>query len=118
LRASPCDGLEIPRGERPGAAPGTVETWFVEGYGVVACEPNGVLNLNRYLPVSIGQVRLVRRFEMGTEGAVTFECGFSDALSLELDGQAILSGASATFCITNQDNIGGGGGQRLCTQES
>jgi hypothetical protein len=92
LRASPCDGLEIPHGQVPRAAPGTIEAWFVEGYGVVACEPNGVLNLNRYLPVSIGQVRLVRRFEMGTEGAVTFKCGFSDTLSLELDGQEVFSG--------------------------
>lgn len=92
LRASPCDGQGIPRGEVPRAAPGTVEAWFVEGYGVVACEPHGVLNLNRYLPASVGQVRLVRRFEIGAQGAVTFECGFSDALSLELDGQAILSG--------------------------
>ena len=100
LHILPCDGLDIPCGEMPSAAEGacpepaegTVEAWFAEGYGVVPCEPNGVLNLNRYLPVSIGQVRLVRRFDMGAEGAVTFECGFSDALSLELDGQEVFSG--------------------------
>jgi hypothetical protein len=92
LRVSTCDGLDIPRGEMPGVAEGTVEAWFVEGYGVVTCEPNGVVNLNRYLPVSVGEVRLTRRFETPGEGAVTFEFGFSDALSLELDGQVIFSG--------------------------
>jgi len=92
LQVSTCDGLDIPRGEMPGVTEGTVEAWFVEGYGVVTCEPNGVINLNRCLPVSVGEVRLVRRFETPEGGAVTFELGFSDALSLELDGQVIFSG--------------------------
>ncbi|MFB0535595.1 MAG: hypothetical protein ACETWR_11495 [Anaerolineae bacterium] len=92
LRVSACDGQDIPRGEMPSAAEGTVEAWFVEGYGVVTCEPNGVLNLNRYLPISMGEVRLARRFEMSEGGPMTFEFGFSDALSLELDGQVIFSG--------------------------
>ena len=92
LRVSTCDGLDIPPGEIPSAAEGTVESWFVEGYGVVTCEPNGVLNLNRYLPVSLSNVRLIRRFEMPEEETVTFEFGFSDALSLELDGQVIFDG--------------------------
>jgi len=92
LRVSTGDGLDIPQGEMPSAAEGTVEAWFMEGYGVVVCEPNGVLNLNRYLPISLGEARLTRRFEMSEEGAVRFEFGFSDALSLELDGQVIFSG--------------------------
>ena len=92
LRGSTCAGTDIPRGEMPSVAEGTVEAWFVEGYGVVTCEPNGVINLNRYLPVSLGEARLVRRFETPEGGAVTFDFGFSDALSLELDGQVIFSG--------------------------
>ena len=40
----------------------------------------------------MGEVRLIRRFEMPQEGEVTFEFGFSDVLSLELDGQVIFSG--------------------------
>ena len=92
LRVSTCDELDIPQGEIPSAAKGTVEAWFAEGYGVVICEPNGVLNLNRYLPTSLGEVHLIRRFETSEEGPVTFEFGFSDALSLELDGQVIFSG--------------------------
>ena len=92
LRVSTCDGLNIPRGENPSAAEGAVEAWFAEGYGVLTCEPNGVLNLNRYLPISLGEVRLTRRFETREAGMVTFEFGFSDALSLELDGKVIFSG--------------------------
>jgi hypothetical protein len=92
LRVSTCDGLDVPHGEMPSAAEGTVEAWFVEGYGVVTCEPNGVTNLNRYLPISLGEVRLIRRFETPEGGAVAFEFGFSDALSLVLDGQVIFSG--------------------------
>jgi hypothetical protein len=91
LRVSTCDGLDIPHGEMPSAAAGTVEAWFVEGYGVVTCEPNGVVNLNRCLPISLGEARLIRRFET-QGGAATFEFGFSDALSLDLDGQVIFSG--------------------------
>jgi len=91
LRVSTCDGLDISQGEMPSAAEDAVGAWFVEGYGVVTCEPNGVLNLNRYLPISLGEVRLTRRFET-QGGKVTFEFGFSDALSLELDGQVIFSG--------------------------
>ena len=92
MHVSTCDGLDVPHGEKPSAAEGTVGAWFVEGYGVVTCEANGTINLNRYLPASMGKVRLNRRFEMPEEEAVTFEFGFSDALSLELDGQVIFSG--------------------------
>lgn len=92
LRVSTCEQIDAPNGEVPSAAEGSVRAWFVEGYGVVTCEPNGVLNLNRYLPVSLKRVRLTRRFEIVEEGEVTFEFGFSDVLSLELDGQEIFCG--------------------------
>ena len=92
LRVSPCDGLDAPPGEVVAAAAGTVRAWFVDGYGAVAAEPSGAINLNRYLPISLGEVRLSRRFEMAGGGPVRFEFGFSDALTLELDGQAIFSG--------------------------
>ena len=73
-------------------APGTLMEWFLEGYGVVACEPSGILNLNRYLPVSVEQVRLVREIEMLADGNLTFSIGFSDVLSLQVDEQVIFSG--------------------------
>jgi hypothetical protein len=95
LRVSTCDGLDAPRGEIPSVAASVVRGWFVEGYGIVTCEPNGALNLNRYLPTSLEEARLTRRFKMAKEGEVVFEFGFSDVLSLELDGQVIFSGEHA-----------------------
>jgi hypothetical protein len=92
LRVAPCDGGEIPTGEAPSAPAGAVGAWFVEGYGVAACEPNGVLNLNRCLPASLKEAWLVRRFEMDAAGEVLLHFGFSDALALELDGQAVFQG--------------------------
>ncbi|MDY6878323.1 MAG: hypothetical protein SWK90_19255 [Chloroflexota bacterium] len=92
LRISTFNEMDAPRGEMPHAPAGAVEAWFAEGYGAVACEPNGVLNLNRYLPALLGEVRLTRRFEMPEEGEVTFECGFSDGLSLALDGEKVFEG--------------------------
>ena len=92
LRVSNGNGADIPRGEMPSAAEGSLDAWFLEGYGAVTCEPNGVINLNRFLPMSLGEVRLTRRFEIPESGDVTFEFGFSDALALEVDGQMIFSG--------------------------
>ena len=92
LRVSTCDELDVQPGEMPGTTEGMVTAWFVEGYGAVHCEPNGALNLNRYLPVPAGEAHLVRRFELREGGEVTSAFGLSDALSLELDGQEIWSG--------------------------
>jgi hypothetical protein len=92
LRVATCDGLDSPPVEPPAIPEGTVEAWFAEGYGVVTCEPHGVLNLNRYLPAALGEIRLTRRFETAAEGTARFEFGLSDTLCLELDGQVIFSG--------------------------
>jgi len=102
LHVSTCTELHAPQGEIPTAAEGTVDAWFVDGYGVVTCEPNGVTNLNRYLPTSSGERHMIRRFEMRAEGAVTFEFGFSDALSLELDGQVIFGGENTFKGFANR----------------
>jgi hypothetical protein len=83
---------DVPAGVLPAAPAGAVTSWFVEGYGVVEAEPNGVVNLNRLLSPSVGAVRLVRRLELMTEGEVEFDLGYSDALSLELDGQVVHHG--------------------------
>ena len=76
LRIATCAGEDIPPGEPPALPGGTVEAWFAEGYGVVACEPNGVLNLNRYLPAALGEMRLTRRFEIVESGTIRFDFGF------------------------------------------
>lgn len=66
--------------------------WFLEGYGVVKCEPQGSVNINRYLPVSVGEVQLSRRFETAADGEVEIQFGFSDTLALKLDGEVIYEG--------------------------
>ena len=93
LQVSECTAVEEPpQGESPRVPAEMVEAWFLDGYGVVECEANGVLNLNRFIPVSLEEVRLIRRFRMEQEGPAIFEFGFSDALSLELDGEEMFHG--------------------------
>jgi hypothetical protein len=67
----------------------------VDGFGLVACEPSGMLNLNRHLPASLGQVTLRRRFELPAAAEVELAFGFSDELSLAVDGEAVFSGTNA-----------------------
>jgi len=69
-----------------------VMEWFLEGYGALACEPGGILNLNRYLPVTVREVHLVREIEMVEAGDFTFRVGFSDVLALQVDGEVIFTG--------------------------
>ena len=92
LAISPRDAVDVPCGEMPGISKHTLETWFAKGYGVVTCEANGILNLNRFLPASLGKIRLSRTFEMSEESETTFQFGFSDALSLALDEQVLFEG--------------------------
>ena len=91
LRVLTPIGLNVPRRQIPTAPAGAAESWFAEGFGVVSCEPHGLLNLNRFLPVSAGEVRLIRRFSIPKGGPVRLEFGFSDSLSLELDGEVVFS---------------------------
>ncbi|MBN2550310.1 MAG: hypothetical protein JXB15_14190 [Anaerolineales bacterium] len=71
---------------------GMVSEWFLEGFGMLSCEPNGILNLNRYLPVSTTVAHLQREIELEQEGELTFTLGFSDELSLRIDDQEIYHG--------------------------
>jgi hypothetical protein len=94
LRISPCRQLPEAPWEPPPAPEGVMHEWFVEGFGVVACEPGGVLNLNRYLPVSAGEVHLTRQFEALCAGELELRLGFSDELTLELDGEVVFEGSN------------------------
>jgi hypothetical protein len=98
LRISACSARDLPAAAAPplpdGPA-GAVDAWFVEGYGCVACEPGGRLVLNRYLPATMGQAQLTRRFETG-DGEVVLRFGYSDTLSLALDGREVYGG-TCTF---------------------
>ena len=70
----------------------TVDEWFLEGFGVVDTEPNGILNLNRYLPVSEHEVSLIREVEVRRDGKFNFSVGFSDQLTLKIGDEVIFSG--------------------------
>jgi hypothetical protein len=94
LRVSPCRAFPAVDVEAPGRAPDVIGEWFVDGFGGVACEPNGVLNLNRYLPAALGEVRLIRRFEAIAAGEVELDFGFSDELSLALDDAEVFRGSN------------------------
>jgi len=92
LRISACKGLQIPATGAVDSTQGIVKNWFVEGYGVVTCEPNGVINLNRHFPVSLKKASLVRQFETSEGGEITLTFGFSDVLTLKLDDAVIFKG--------------------------
>lgn len=72
--------------------PEIVQEWVLQGCGKVACEPHGILNLNRYLEPSAGTARVVRRFNLPEAGEVQLRFGFSDELSLTVDGRVCYTG--------------------------
>ncbi len=94
LRISTCRQLPDVAWRPPAAPEGVVDEWFLEGFGVISCEPGGVLNVNRYLPTSEGEVRLTRQFEALSPGQVELGLGFSDELALELDGEVVFEGSN------------------------
>lgn len=69
-----------------------VREWFAEGYGTVAVEPHGILLLNRYFPLALHEVTLSRRFTLEQDCEVKMAFGFSDDLSLAIDGEAVFAG--------------------------
>jgi len=94
LRVAECQGLPQVEWQPPAAPEGAIDDWFAEGFGVVASEPGGILNLNRYLPVLLEEVTLTRQLEASSETELQLGLGFSDELSLDLDGETIFEGAN------------------------
>jgi hypothetical protein len=71
---------------------GMMTEWFMDDYGLVRTENNGILNLNRYISVPQNEIRLTREFELLEDDNINFEFGFSDHLRLQLDDIEIYSG--------------------------
>jgi hypothetical protein len=94
LRVSECEELPGVEWQPPAAPEGLIDEWFVEGFGVVRCEPGGVLNLNRYLPISTEEATLTRQFEALSDAELQLGLGFSDELALELDDETIFQGTN------------------------
>lgn len=91
LRIRPLEGSA---GVSEGAAPLHPQcAWVLEGVGPVRAEPSGIINLNRYLPVSDQPALLQREFTVGPEGEVELRFGFSDELRLLVDGEEVFAGA-------------------------
>jgi hypothetical protein len=92
FRVAPCESFPAGAAESADPPIGAVDAWFLEGFGRVACEPHGILNLNRYVPLSLGEAHLTRRFETLGEDAAEIAFGFSDDLTLRVDDQVVFQG--------------------------
>jgi len=106
FRVSACQALPDLNWHRPVAPKGVVSEWFLEGFGTVECEPSGILNLNRYLPISLEEVHLTRQFEAPSDKALELAFGFSDELSLQLDDQVIFTGKTTFIGFSNYQERG------------
>lgn len=85
---------ELPKevGIGPRQPAGLVKGWEADNLGVLACEPGGYINLNRYLPVEVSEVTLRKRFSTGRLRKLILSFGFSDELLLSLDGEQVYAG--------------------------
>jgi hypothetical protein len=92
LSVKPLSELEGGLEPASAAPEGVVDEWFIEDFGRAVCEPSGCLNLNRYLPWTLGKVVLHRAFELEQPGEMELKFGYSDDLTLSLDGQEIFTG--------------------------
>ena len=70
-------------------SPALVREWHLDGYGAVACEPEGFLNLNRYLALREEPAVLRCRFLAERHQDLHLSFGFSDHLELFLDGLSV-----------------------------
>ena len=92
LRISGPLGSDFLPGDPVAIAPGTISEWTLPGVGNLACEPNGVLNLNRYLRRSDGPVTVIHKLHMPASQEVELGLGYSDRLILRLDGETVFEG--------------------------
>ncbi|ADU29287.1 hypothetical protein [Evansella cellulosilytica] len=70
-----------------------IDEWFLEDYGRVCGESSHpIVNLNRYLPVSMTDAYLTRRFCLEEDGDVTLDFGFSDEITIFMNDTFIFSG--------------------------
>ncbi|MEF2965357.1 hypothetical protein V3851_05880 [Paenibacillus sp. M1] len=71
---------------------GFVEAWFLHGYGRVESEANGIVNLSRFLPETVSEANLTRKFVCHEVGEMTLAFGFSDEISIKVDGELQFAG--------------------------
>ncbi len=83
-------------GVAPEAPSDVITEWTLLGYGPVKCDGSGILNVNRYLDASHKEATLVRKFEVSKPTTIEMHLGYSDSLTLEIDGETVATG-SHTF---------------------
>ncbi|HPH95904.1 MAG TPA: hypothetical protein PKW33_10255 [Anaerolineaceae bacterium] len=83
-----------------------VTEWFLEGYGMVKGENNGLINLNRYLPANHKEVKLSRVFFMNEDASLILRIGFSDEIDLKVDGQTVFTGTNLFHASPNWNERG------------
>ncbi len=71
---------------------GVIKEWFLHGYGRVECEKNGSMNLNRFLPLTVSEASLTRRFFVRGDSDLILRFGFSDEIAVYMDGNKIFEG--------------------------
>ncbi|MFC1878578.1 hypothetical protein ACFLZW_01570 [Chloroflexota bacterium] len=106
LSVSTRSEMNIPSGVFPSSPPGALDGWWLQGFGLVNCEPHGVLNLNRYLNTEQSPAMLTRQFDLEADGQVSFQIGFSDSLNLLLDGQELFCGERRFSGFANRTERG------------
>ena len=94
LHVRPLSAPMAGQGVRPRCPGGAIREWMVDGYGVVDCEPNGTINLNRLLSIDRGEACLSRYFTLSQPGTVELAFGFSDELTVAIDQHGVFHGAN------------------------
>ncbi|MCU0613121.1 MAG: hypothetical protein MUE60_15215 [Candidatus Eisenbacteria bacterium] len=106
LRVTAPRRFDATSGERPHAPEGTIGEWWLDGVGAVSVEPNGVLNLNRWVRSPITEARLTRWFRVDEETDLEIALGFSDELALSVDDSAVFQGIHTFSGFQNEDSRG------------
>ncbi len=80
------------KGKSAVAPQGAILDWKLQDDRILKCEPNGILNFNRYMQPSKNAVKVSREFHLSAPGKVKIGIGFSDSLILYIDGEEIFRG--------------------------
>jgi hypothetical protein len=81
------------KGKSAQAPLGAINAWNLHGGGILKCDPTGILNLNRYMEPSKEAVKISRDFRLAASSKVVIGVGFSDILTLFIDGKEIFQGS-------------------------
>lgn len=93
LRITAPGEIDNLKGKSARAPLGAIPAWKIQGGKILKCEPTGILNLNRYMQPSKEAVKISRGFHLSAPSKVVIGVGFSDILTLFIDGEKIFHGS-------------------------